>query len=406
MALGVVLGLTGSLVVLGWLFTRGRTRNVLLCVAAVFVFLAFGPLVNLVLGESVYLGIVSANLGSAAVGFLLAILGLALADLVLAQRQSFTPPVATRTYELFPLVMVGLAGYALAKISTVGPSMLGLDKLERIELAGPWHYPYLLVETFAVALYFVAQSTRFYRTLYWVNAGAYVAYCLVTTERDFLFVGLAVLIHMQLFDPVIRSRRLILLGAVGVTLAALLAALREGLTFGLTQALNQGSIPFVDTFIRYLVPDYLPYRWGETYLDGVLGVLPDALFATPTQALDAWLVELYAPGSPGGYGFSLTAEAYLNFGPLGVPVVFFALGLALRWVLNRAGRSDWSTYLSVVMLTAAFGALRGETAQFVRVVLYGALFFAALHVLSSRRELRDPVGRPSSSSAGLGSASS
>jgi oligosaccharide repeat unit polymerase len=386
--LAVVLSLTGSVAVLAWLFARGRTRNVLLCVGAVFVFMAFGPLLNLIMGESAYEGIVQSELGPASIGFLSALLGLALADLVLPPRRSLPRPVPARKYELFPLLMMVLTGYTLLKIVTIGPSLLSVDKLERIELAGPWHYPYLLVETFAVALYFVALRTRFYRVLYWMNASTYVVYCLVTTERDFLFVGLAVLIHVQLFDTTVRTRRLVLLGTAGVALGALLAALREGLSFGLTQALNQGSIPFVDTFVRHLVPDYLPHLHGRTYLDGVLGVLPDALYSRDAPPLDAWLVDQYAAGSSGGYGFSLTAEAYLNFGAVGIPVQFFALGLLMRWVLNRADRSDWSTFLSVVMVTALFGALRGDTAQFVRILLYGAAFFAVLHLLSSRSDAR------------------
>jgi oligosaccharide repeat unit polymerase len=387
-SLGVVFSLTGSVAILAWLFARGRTRNVLLCVAAVFVFMAFGPLLNLIMGESAYEGIVETELGPTSIGFLSALVGLAFADLVLPQRRTLTRPAPARKYELFPLLMVGLTGYALLKIGTIGPSLLGVDKLERIELAGPWHYPYLLVETFTVALYFVALRTRFFRVLYWVNASTYVVYCLVTTERDFLFVGLAVLIHVQLFDTTVRTRRLVLLGTAGVALGALLAALREGLSFGLTQALNQGSIPFVDTYVRHLVPDYLPHLHGRTYLDGVLGVLPDAFYSRDVQPLDAWLVDQYAPGSSGGYGFSLTAEAYLDFGVVGIPVQFFVLGLLVRWVLNRADRSDWSTFLSVVMVTAVFGALRGDTAQLVRILLYGAVFFAVLHLLSSRSDTR------------------
>ncbi|OLF06593.1 O-antigen polysaccharide polymerase Wzy [Actinophytocola xanthii] len=377
----LVLNLAGSLVMLGWMFRRGGTRNVLLGVGVVFAFMAYGPLVNLILGESTYGGIVIAHLPAASTGFLLALVGLAFADLLQPQRQVRVPATSPRTYELLPIILAGLAGYAAVRILTLGPAMLGADKLTRIELAGRWHYPYLLAETFAVALYFVARRTAFYRALYWLNAAAYVAYCLVTTERDFLFVGLAVLVHVQVFDPSMRSRRLVVLGVASVALAAFLAALRENLTFGLAQALNQGSIPFVDTFVRLVVPDFWPYRFGESYLEAL----------NPRgELLQTWLVNLYAAGSSGGYGFSLTAEAYLNFGTLGVPVVFVALGLLVRWTVNQAGRSEWTTYLSVLLLTAVLTTLRGESAQLVRMMGYGVVFFAVVWLGSSRS--RTPTG--------------
>jgi hypothetical protein len=376
----VVLSLAGSLACAGWLFTRGRTRNLLACVVAVFIPFAFGPLVNLITGGSAYDGIVPDELDPAALGFFLAVAALTVADVLTPQRTTFTTPAPARSYELLPVVLVVLAGYATARIATVGPAMLEVDKITRLELAGPWHYPYLLLQSYALAMYFIATRTGFYRSVYWINASCYLVYCLFTAERDFLFVGLAVLIHVQLFDPSMRSRRLVALGAAGAALAALLAALREGLEFSVSQALNQGSLPFVDTFMRDVVPAFYPYRDGATYVDAVAGLLP----GVDRQPLEGWLVDLYSPGSPGGYGFSLTAEAYVNFGPLGVPAVFLVLGLTLRWIVNRIGRSDWWTYLSVISVTAMFNALRGESGQLLRIVLYGAAFYAVLWLVSSR----------------------
>jgi O-antigen polysaccharide polymerase Wzy-like protein len=386
MSWGVVASLGGTLVLLAWLSRRGGTRNVLLCVAAVFAFFAYGPLVNLLMGEQAYRGIVADELVPAALGFLLAVAGLTAADLLLPQRKDIpNPGGAERTYELLPFLLVGLTCYALVQLVTVGPAMFAVDKLSRIELAGPWHYPYLLAEMFAAATFFIARRVGFYRTLYWINACVYVAYCLVAAERDFLFVGLAVVVHLHLFDPAVRSRRMVALGAAGVGLAALLAALREGLSFGLAQVLNQGSIPFVDTYMRAAVPDRYPFRHGETYLDALLGLLPHAFYTPREPGLSQWLVDLYVPGAEaGGYGFSLTAEAYVDFGTAGIPVVFLLTGLALRWVVNRAGRSDWATYLSIVAVIAVLLALRGDSAQVVRILLYGTVLFALLHVLSTR----------------------
>jgi hypothetical protein len=381
----VVINCMGSVAILVWLFRRGRARNVLLCVAAVYLFSTFGPLVNLLLDEPTYQGIVVDQVARASTGFLLALIGFLLADLVLRQRDSFdVERPRTRTYDLVPFVFLVLACYALAVLLSKGTLMVGASKLERVGLAGQWHYQYLLLEIFAMALYGLARRTRFTHTVFWVNAGLYVAYCLVTSERDFIFVGFALLIQWQLLSRGARSGRLILAGIAGVVLASVLATLRENLEFSVTQTLNMGSIPFVDTFVMALVEGGEPLRHGSTYLDAVVGMLPTR---SPDQVpLDQWLVSLYAPGSSGGYGFSLSGEAYLNFGLVGIPVVFFLVGLGLRAVVNRCDRSDFSAYLTVVVFFAVLSALRGDSAQLLTTVAYGVLFFALVHTVSSRVE--------------------
>ncbi|MET0237946.1 MAG: O-antigen polysaccharide polymerase Wzy [Kibdelosporangium sp.] len=384
----VALNLAGSLVILVWLYRRGRARNVLFSVSAVFLFFTFGPLVNLLLDQPVYFGIVAETVSQASTGFLLALVGLLAADIIKPQRSSFATDglVPVRTYDLLPLVLGCLASYAAYVLATAGPEMIGADKLARIELAGQWHYPYLLMETFALALYVIAQRTRFTRNLYLANAAVYLVYCLVTTERDFIFVGFALLIQRQLFRRGVRSGRLILFGTVSVVLASGLATVRENLEFGVTQTLNQGSVLFVDSFVMNAVPGTYPYRLGQTYLDAVTSVLQ--LSWSDRLPLDEWLVSLYTPGWTGGYGFSLTAEAYLNFGMLGIPVVFALIGLGVRSLVNRCDQSDLAAYLTVLAIAGLLNALRGDSAQLLKIVVYGTVFFAVLHVVSSATETR------------------
>jgi hypothetical protein len=381
----VLLNLAGSVVIVAWLYRRGRARNVLLCVAAVYVFMAFGPLVNLLMDETAYRGIVADKVELASTGFLLALGGLLVADLVMAQRDTFDASrLPAKTYDLLPVVLAALACYAVFALVTEGPLMAGADKLLRIELAGSWHYPYLLLETFAMALYVVARRTRLTHILFWINAALYLAYSLMTNERDFIFVGFALLVQRQLLSRTARSARLILFGAAGVVLASMLATLRENTELSLTQTLNIGSIPFVDTFVMDRVSDGEPFRHGHTYLDAVVSMLP----AQPSEelSLSRWLVGLYARGSTGGYGFSLSGEAYLNFGLPGIVVVFFAVGLWLRFVVNRCDRSDFSAYLTVVLLATLLYALRGDSAQLLKTVAYGSIFFALLQLVSSTKE--------------------
>lgn len=248
----VLINLAVSLAVLVRLYVRGGTRNVLVSIAAVFVFFSFGPLVNLVAGASAYAGIVEAEIPRASTGFALALVAMAIGDLVAPQRRTFDEArvaQSTKAYELLPVVLTGLAAYSLFVLVTKGPPMLGLDKLERIALAGPWHRNHLLLEAYALSMYFIAARTRLTRNIYWVNAGLYLVYSLATAERDFVFIFLSLLIQAQLLRNRSGSTRIVLAGAACVAVASFLAASRQTQELSLEQTLNQGSIAFVDTFV-------------------------------------------------------------------------------------------------------------------------------------------------------------
>jgi len=390
----VLVDLAVSLAVLVRLYLRGGTRNVLVSIAAVFVFVTFGPLVNLIAGAAAYSGIVVEEIPRAATGFALALVAMAIADLLAPQRRTFDearPARSTRSYELLPVALACLAAYALFVLVTKGLPMMGVDKLERIALAGPWHRNYLLLEAFALSMYFIAIRTPLTRNIYWVNVGLYLLYCLATAERDFIFILLSVLIQAQLLKNRSGSTRLVLAGAICIAVASFLAAARQTQELNLEQTLNLGSVAFVDTFVMSVVPDYLPYRDGTTYLDTLLDILPNWLHTRSTP-LSEWLVDLYVPGSNGGYGFSLTGEAYLNFGMVGIPVVFFLVTLVHRFIVNRSDRSDWWTYLNVLFVATFMYSLRGDSLQFVKTIFFGMVFFGLCYVPSSSRKTEDRHG--------------
>jgi hypothetical protein len=391
----VLINFAVSLAVLVRLYLRGGTRNVLMSIAAVFVFFSFGPLANLVVGTSMYEGIVEEQIPRASTGFALALVAMAIGDLVAPQRKTFDKArlaQPAKAYELLPAVLAGLAAYSLFVVVTKGPDMIEVDKLERLALAGPWHGSYLLLEAFALSMYFIANRTRLTHNIYWVNAGLYLVYSLATAERDFIFIFFSLLIQAQLLRNRSGSTRIVLAGVGFLVLASFLAAARQSQEVSVEQTLNQGSITFVDTYVMNVVPHYIPYRNGATYLDNLLGVLPSWMNMMSAPSLGEWLVGLHAPGSDGGYGFSLTGEAYLNFGLLAIPVVFFLITLVHRFIVNRSDRSDWWTYLNVLFVATLMYSLRGDSLQLAKTITYGAVFFAICHLLSSSRTSESPPG--------------
>jgi hypothetical protein len=367
---------------------RGGGRNILFCVAAFFVLFAYGPVINLLAGAAVYKGISLDHVDTAVTGFAAALAGMVLGDMIAPQRKVFDQAALAkgeRIYVFLPLAYVGLIVYAGFIIVTRYPALVAADKLEQIEAAGPGHRIYLLLELCAVSMFFLTRQNSLLRQLWTVNLAVYLAYSLLTSERDFLFVIFSILVHREMLANRRRTIRLAGVGLGAVVVATMMFAARASERLDITGALNQGSILFVDTFLTRIVPAVLPHRLGRTYEDTLVAILPRWLVDTGRPPLSNWLVSLYAPGSRSGYGFSMTGEAYLNFGLAGVPVVFLVLTVAHRYVVNRADASQWWAYFSVYSAAVWMYALRGDSSQLLKSLFYGAMFFALFRVLSIRR---------------------
>jgi hypothetical protein len=376
------------------LLVAGGRRDMLAYLAAYFLLFGFGPVVSYLLGGTIYFGTNTLLIGRAALGLLLAFAAVTGVGLLLRQRRDIQDPrrgeqqrrpgpMGVRRLPLVPAVLALLTLYALAVLAWGGPAFLSGTKLDRIAVAGPFHYDYLLLEMCACALYFVAHETSTGRFAYRINLGAYIAYCLATGERDFVFVLFALVLHRELLRGERRLPRSVLWGAGLLLGATALFTLRGNATPGgsdATQILNQGSVLFVDTWVMGHVPSAEPYLHGASYLHALLNLVPGQA-QTP---LSQWLVDRYAPGSSSGYGFSLTGEAYANFGLAGIPVLFALLTAVHRWLANRIDRAPVYAYASILFTVAWMYGFRGESQSLLKTCVYGAVFFGVIRVVSAR----------------------
>lgn len=352
---------------------RKGVHNGLLILSVAFILFAYGPAINIVRGDTFYVGINLASLTIPAIGFALASIGIFLAHKVVPIGTQTPDPKGRPDAALLPFITLVTAGYgAFQLVLTLAP-LLGANKLVQIAAVGSFHYPYLLLQILVVCSYFLCR-TLLAKQIWFLNLFVYVVYSLATSERDFLFVIIAILLHREIFLKKNRSVRFIVLAVLAAVAATLLATARQATRDGslVSSLLNQGSILFIDSHLSEKVPAELPYLQGATYLQA---------FGRPLGFSDAaplaeWFVSWYAPGSSSGYGFSLTGEAFLNFGLVGVPIVFFVLALIQRKLMNASGNADLPCYLSVVYLAALLYALRGDSAQIVSTMLYALVFYA------------------------------
>jgi oligosaccharide repeat unit polymerase len=144
-----------------------------------------------------------------------------------------------------------------------------------------------------------------------------------------------------------------------------------------------------------LVPSTRPFQMGADYGYALLTLMPNFFWTIhPTIArglASTWLVWAVDPSFAmvgGGYGYSFIAEAYLNFGWIGGPIILGLIGffycLMSVWAVN-------SNSIARTALIATFTAFfpfyaRSESALFVRgLVWYCVMPYVAAVYLSRRQ---------------------
>jgi oligosaccharide repeat unit polymerase len=138
---------------------------------------------------------------------------------------------------------------------------------------------------------------------------------------------------------------------------------------------EMGSSMSTVAYTLELVPTARPFDGGVSYVYALLTGFPNVAWSVhPTTAhgtLSAWLVYTvmpYAAANGSGLGYSFIAEAYENFGWIGVPLVLLVIG----WIAGRLseavrGRSDPAILaLAATLLLTAILYARAETADLVR----------------------------------------
>ncbi len=388
--------------ILAVLAIRYAGNNVLFFVAGFFFFFAFGPVLSVLEGKGTYFGTRLNYERQATYGFVLALAGILIADVLYPQRRAFSlrallVTVQGRGYRRYGAALGVLILVMVGSVLLNLPVLISGNKLEKIS-AMPAHYDVLLIEACLLSAHFVVHANPGIRRLYYLNAATYVCYCVLTDERDFLLLLFSILLHRFILSGRSISIRAMITGTACVLLGVVLFSIRSHETVDSVALLNQGSLLFVDTYVISLVPVSVPFAHGSTYVSSLHNILPFGLGGDGHRTLSQWLVNSYAPGSSSGYGFSLSAEAFLNFGLLGIPVVFGLIALVQRFLVNRFDRSLWASSMSIFFLFYFMYAIRGESVQLFKAVTYAIMIYglslASLRQPLSRRSNEACEGRP------------
>ncbi len=115
------------------------------------------------------------------------------------------------------------------------------------------------------------------------------------------------------------------------------------------------SLRIVGYALEY-VPSERPLDYGKEYASSLWTIIPGAYWSSE-QTYSTWLVWRVAPSFAamgGGLGFSLIAEAYMNFGWPGVFIVLWILGYAIVRLAIWAEKDDDPARLAVMASVLAF----------------------------------------------------
>ena len=153
-----------------------------------------------------------------------------------------------------------------------------------------------------------------------------------------------------------------------------------------------------------LVPSSRPFDLGVSYGYAMSTIMPNLFWsihpAIAHGAASEWLVWAVDPlgaSRRAGLGFSCIAEAYLNFGWIGVVVVMglIGFGVGILTVSGRHGSRGWLAFIAVVTVFL-LRFPRDESASIVRaVVWYSLLPYGTATFLTRLGTLRYDAGASS-----------
>jgi hypothetical protein len=155
------------------------------------------------------------------------------------------------------------------------------------------------------------------------------------------------------------------------------------------EAVLTGAVPSYQTLMATVmeVPENAPYRYGRDYLQSLF--VPVPFTETPRSLFglelgrehpSEWVKSILDPHRRAGTGYLQAAEAYLEFGALGVIVLYMFLGWGVMSLWHRlaARRPDPRTLaFSLIVMQELLLLVRNDSSGVVRTLIWGWLLVYA-----------------------------
>jgi len=130
------------------------------------------------------------------------------------------------------------------------------------------------------------------------------------------------------------------------------------------------------------------FRWGETYLGAIIGIIPSGIYkysdSLSVEYTNYFFSEDYI-AIGGNMGFFPVAEGYFNFGALGVALEFFIVGWLVKKIENLAVCHGGAipVVMYAIVVPWYFFFLRTDVSAFAKSFFYSVLVVFIVYCMYS-----------------------
>ena len=152
-----------------------------------------------------------------------------------------------------------------------------------------------------------------------------------------------------------------------------------------------------------VVPEETPYHYGSDYLSSTVVAIPFRSILLPSLGVTVrdlspsqWVLLYLHPGRTAGPGYLQLAEAYLQFGAIGVVGLYLLLGWGLMRLWRFVSSRRWNPQtlaFGLIAMSEMLIWIRNSSSLEARALSWGWLIVYAVPFLLTRRRLPSVTAR-------------
>lgn len=197
-------------------------------------------------------------------------------------------------------------------------------------------------------------------------------------ERDLLirFFVILLFIYYIIVEKSKITKEIILLGSTGLALIPILAKYKY---FGLTGEKTQSNVNFMLTFLQsdfgsasknlqiLLLDDRAKaFFKGKTFISSIIRSFNlEKLFNMEMISSGGWYNDRYFAAGRAGQGFTLVGDGYVNFGYLGIVVLFISIGFLIKIIYINSNKGVYSFVFYILSIPIFMYSIRADLANII-----------------------------------------
>jgi oligosaccharide repeat unit polymerase len=222
-------------------------------------------------------------------------------------------------------------------------------------------------------------------------------------ERDLLlrFILIIFYIYYIFIKNKKLSKEIIILGVVTLFLIPFLGAYKHyGITGEVTITNNNFLIDFLmsefmaaskNMQILLLDESALGRFNGETFISGILNTFDiDKLLGLNIVSSVSWYNANYFNAGRSGQGFTIVGEGYINFGYIGIILVFIFIGVIVRYIYKNSNKGIYHFVFYILSIPIFIYSTRADLANILSPLLKQNLLSIIIIIIGTKILYKSP----------------